>query len=372
MNEKSLFQKICAVAFLLFAIISCVATAQSLSLTLEMEIPFWISFTMMFIFAFGIYLLTSYCFKSVIDACNMDVYVDHRRRDFVLGIFGVLLFWLVCSMPTNTHSLFYTKVIDKVVVTELDNQKATLNHEIGFLDAGINTKYDNLIGQLKDKVRTLTNQFIAEIDNTDRLGLGSEAFNILTNIEVACGKQPNEYFGNRHTKQRNTSPQERLRIKNHYIPQINNLLQQSIDKHNEERNVEIARKEENKRMLLAYISKIESVTAYQNNKEIPHQDRIKAARLVIDNAYNNPDYRDKILDNVEVLVDANAGHKDSNVESYKIYKTERLHSVFKLWGDYLGGKMQNLDFDMFYWIIISLIIDIAGLLFFAIAFRKTY
>jgi len=154
MNEKSLFQKICAVAFLVFAIISCVATAQSLSLTLEMEIPFWLSFSMMFIFAFGIYLLTSYCFKLVIDACNMDVYVDHRRRDFILGIFGVLLFWLVCSMPTNTHSLFYTKVVDKVIVTELDNQKATLNNEVGFLDAGINTKYDNLIGQLNDKVRT--------------------------------------------------------------------------------------------------------------------------------------------------------------------------------------------------------------------------
>lgn len=372
MNEKSLFQKICAVAFLVFAIISCVATAQSLSLTLEMEIPFWISFAMMFIFAFGIYLLTSHCFRLVIDACNMDVYVDHRRRDFVLGIFGVLLFWLVCSMPTNTHSLFYTKVIDKVVIAELDNQKATLRNEAGLLDEGINIKYDNLIRHKKDEVETLKKQFIAEIDNTDRIGLGPEAFNILVSIEAACDKGRNEFFGNRHTKQRNTSPYERTRIKEHYIPQINNLLQLVIDKLNEERNSEISRREEKRQMLLAYIRKIENVSAEQNKEEIPHQDRIKAARLVLDNAYNNPDYRDNILDNVEMLVDANAGHKDSNVESYKIYKTERLHSVFKLWSDYLSGKIRNLDFDMFYWVIISLIIDIAGLLFFAIAFRKTY
>lgn len=372
MNEKSLFQKICAVAFLIFAIISCVATAQSLSLTLEMKMPMWLSFSMMFIFAFGIYLLTSYCFKLVIDACNMDVYVEHRRRDFVLGTFGVLLFWLVCSMPTNTHSLFYTKVIDKVIVAELDNQKAVLNNEVGLLETGINTKYDNLVSQVKDQVKTLTKQFIAEIDNTNRFGLGDEAFNILINIEAICGKKPDEFFGNRHTKQQNTSARERLRIKNHYIPQIDNLLQLTVDKLNEERNVEIVRKEDKKGLLKEHIKKIEDVTSYQNNSDVPHQDRINAARLVLANAYNNPDYRDKILDNVEVLIDANAGHKDSNVESYKIYKTERLHSVFKLWGDYLNGKMQNLDFDMFYWVIISLIIDIAGLLFFAIAFRKTY
>ena len=372
MNEKSLFQKICAVAFLVFAIISCVATAQSLSLTLEMEIPTWLSFAMMFIFAFGIYLLTSYCFKLVIDACNMDVYVDHRRRDFILGIFGVLLFWFVCSMPTNTHSLFYTKVVDKVAVAELDNQKAVLNKEVGLLEEGINLKYDNLITQLNDQVWTLTQQFVAEIDHTERLGLGDQAFNILANIEIACGKERNEYFGNRHTKQRNTSAQERLRIKDHYIPQINNLLQLTIDKYNEKRNIEIANKDKNKQLLLAYIDKIEKVTAYQKNEEVPHQDRVKAARLVMDNAYNHPDYRDNILDEVEVLKNADAGHKDSNVESYKIYKTERLHSVFKLWSDYLSGKMQNLDFDMLYWVIIALIIDIAGLLFFAIAFRKTY
>jgi hypothetical protein len=28
----------------------------------------------------------------VIDAANADVYTEHRRRDFILGLFGVLLF----------------------------------------------------------------------------------------------------------------------------------------------------------------------------------------------------------------------------------------------------------------------------------------
>lgn len=370
MNEKKLFQKICAVAFLVFAIISCVTTAQSLSLTLEMKIPFWISFTMMFIFAFGIYLLTSYCFKLVIDACNMDVYVDHRRRDFVLGILGVLLFWLACSMPTNTHSLFYTKVIDNVVAAELDNQKVTLNTELNRLDGDIKAQKDKEIELLKSEVTVLRDRFVAEINHTDRPGLGVEAFNILKDIEVKCGVNPDSYF--LHTTQRNTSGSERQRIKEHYIPQINNLLKQKIDEINAVRDSEISNNGKKKKELSDLIDKIQLVKSYQGDLDVPHQDRINAARLVLRNAYNDANYRDKILNNVEVLIDAKVGHKDSNVESYKIYKTERLHSVFKLWSDYLSGKMQNLDFDMFYWVIISLIIDIAGLLFFAIAFRKTY
>ena len=325
MNEKSLFQKICAVAFLIFAIISCVATAQSLTLTLEMEIPLWLSFTMMFVFAFGVYLLTSYCFKLVIDACNMDVYVDHRRRDFILGIFGVLLFWLVCSMPTNTHSLFYTKIVDKVVVAELDNQKETLNTELQLLGMDINTQKDKEIQQLSSEVKTLTDKFITEINHTDRPGLGVEAFNILKDIEVKCGVNPDSYF--LHTTQKNTSGSERARIKNHYVPQINNLLNQKIDEINVVRDREIAYNAEKKNLLSNYIKKIEQVKDYQRNIDVPHQDRINAARLVLDNAYNNPDYKDKILDNVEVLINVNEGHKDSVIDA-GTYKMDIIGYTF--------------------------------------------
>lgn len=370
MNEKSLFQKISVAAFLLFAIISCIATAQSLSLTLEMGIPSWLSFTIMFVFAFGLYLLTSYCFKLVIDACNMDVYVDHRRRDFILGLFGVILFWIVCSMPTNTHSLFYTKTVDKVVVAELDNQKESLKHEIDLLGTDVDKRYNDKIQEIRTKVYDLQNKFLAEVEHTDRPGLGQEAFSILKNIEIACGKKPDEVF--LHTTQRNTSATERNRIKDHYAPQIKNLLDGRINELNREREIEKNTGAETKRYLSNLISKIDQVKAYFRDTNIPRNDRVKAARQVLDNAYNHPEYRDKVLDNVQVLSDPRIGHKDDNVESYKIYKTERLHSVFKLWGDYLGGKMSDLDFDMFYWVIISIIIDIAGLMFFAIAFRKTY
>lgn len=365
------FQRICAIAFLVFAIISCVATAQSLCLTLGLGGPQWLIFAIAFIFAFGLYLLTSYCFKLVIDSQNYKIFMrkEDRRRDFILGLLGVALFWIICSMPTNTHSLLYTKVIDKVVVAELDNQRAVFNDAANLTDKDITEKYQRDISLLESSVNEKKGLFINEINNTDRLGLGPEAKAILADIQVICGKNREENYY-MHTTQKNTSPAERDRIKKHYEPQINNLLEWAKNNLLTKYNQAIANNKEEKESLQKRIKKIDGTKSMLRANDIDHQTKIMNARTVIDAGYNQPAYREKILDNMEVLADSKVGHKDSNVKYYNFYKTERLHSVFKVWGDFLTRKMQNLDFDMLYWIIISIIIDIAGLAFFGIAFRR--
>ena len=365
------FQKICAIAFFLFAIISCVATAQSLCLTLGLGGPQWLIFVLAFVFAFGLYLLTSYCFKLVIDSQNYQFFMrkEDRRRDFVLGLLGVALLWIICSMPTNTHSLLYTKVIDKVVVAELDNQRAVFNDAFNLTDKDITEKYHRDISFLESSVKEKWALFINEINNTNRIGYGPEAKAILADIKVLCGKEreDNYYI---ETTQKNTSPAERERIKKHFEPQINNLLEWAKNNRKTLYDQEIANNVQEKDILDKRIKKIDGTKSMLRANDIDHQTKILNARTVIDDGYNQPAYREKILDNMEVLSDSKIGHKDSNVKYYNFYKTERLHSVFKVWGDFLSHRMQNLDFDMLYWIIISIIIDIAGLAFFGIAFRR--
>jgi hypothetical protein len=365
------FQKICAVAFLVFATISCIATAQSLSLTLGLGGPQWLIFVIAFIFAFGLYLLTSYCFKLIIDSQNYKFFMpkEDRRRSFVLGILGVILFWIVCSMPTNTHSLLYTKVIDKVVVAELDNQRAVFDVAVSLTDKEITEKYYRDLSYLESSVNEKKALFINEINNTNRIGLGPEAKAILADIQVICGKsREEEYYI--HTTQKSTSVAERTRIKNHYEVQIDNLLKWAKNNLKEKYDQDIATMKPKKDALIARIDKIDGTKTMLLDKSLRHSLRIKDARIVIDDGYNQPDYRDQILDQIEVLKDSKEGHRNSNVMYYKHYKAERLHSVFKVWGDFLSKKMQNLDFDMLYWIVISIIIDIAGLAFFGIAFRR--
>ena len=366
------FQRICAIAFLIFAFISCAATAQSLCLTLGLDGPRWLIFLVAFIFAFGLYLLTSYCFKLMIDSQNYKIFMrkEDRRRDFILGILGVALFWIVCSMPTNTHSLLYTKVIDKVVIAELDHQRDVFENAANLTDKDITDKYQRDISFLESSINEKRALFINEINNTDRLGLGPEAKAILADIQVLCGKDREDPYY-MHTTQRNTSPAERDRIKKHYEPQIKNLLDWAKNNLKTKYDQDIANHRTEKIALQNRIKKIDGTKSMLHAKDLDHQTKIKNTRLVIDDGYNQPLYRDKILDNIEVLNDPQIGHKDSNVKYYNAYKTERLHSVFKVWSDFLSRRFQNLDFDMLYWIIISIIIDIAGLSFFGIAFRRT-
>ena len=50
-------------------------------------------------------------------------------------------------------------------------------------------------------------------------------------------------------------------------------------------------------------------------------------------------------------------------------KTSRILNVIEVWQDYFKGKYKGMGF--FYWILIAALVDIAGFIFFDIAFRRT-
>ena len=53
-----------------------------------------------------------------------------------------------------------------------------------------------------------------------------------------------------------------------------------------------------------------------------------------------------------------------------IYRSDRLVKVTKVWGDYFKGKFRHTDYTLWYWILLSVIVDIAAFAFFSIAFKK--
>lgn len=365
------FQRICAVAFLIFAIISCVATAQSLTLTLGLDtLPQWLVFTVLFVLAFLLFLLTSYCFKLIIDSLNsnVDMARSERHKNFGLGLLGVLLFWLVCSMPTNTHSLLYTKVHKEVVTNELDNQKQVYERFYKSTGQDIDKEYQDTLSAFRDKISTLKQSFMNEVEHSDRLGLGDKAKKILRTIEQACGKQFEEYFNDETNPRpmKDHSDAEIKRVQKHFdkrIDRIKNVHEETLKAQWERAKALL---DDDKNNLKNRVERISEMLKAINDDTY----KMKDARLLIEEGYNQNVYRNAILDNVETLEDPSKGHIDNNVKYYQKYKISRLHSVFKVWGDFFSKRFQNLDFDMLYWIIISLIIDIAGLAFYGIAFRR--
>ena len=53
-----------------------------------------------------------------------------------------------------------------------------------------------------------------------------------------------------------------------------------------------------------------------------------------------------------------------------VYRSDRLVKVTKVWGDYFKGVFKNTDYTLWYWILLSIIVDIAAFAFFEIAFKK--
>lgn len=51
-----------------------------------------------------------------------------------------------------------------------------------------------------------------------------------------------------------------------------------------------------------------------------------------------------------------------------VTKVKRMISVFSVWEDFLAGKYEGHGF--FFWVLISILVDVAAFIFFDIAFKK--
>lgn len=121
MNESPLPKIICAVAYACFAGISCWATAESLHLLLS-TLPLAVCW----IISIGLFLIASYGTKLMADSANTDIYMERRGAKFFCGMGILLAFWLVCSMPTNTHTFFYRNTIAERVADDIASTQGYL------------------------------------------------------------------------------------------------------------------------------------------------------------------------------------------------------------------------------------------------------
>lgn len=97
----------CIIAFLILAGISCWATEQSLHLLLPTgwpEVLVW-GITIAF------FVVASLGTKMIADTLNSPAFIDNRKVKLFGGILLVIFFWLLMSMPTNTHTFFYNDKI---------------------------------------------------------------------------------------------------------------------------------------------------------------------------------------------------------------------------------------------------------------------
>ena len=122
MNENKFLKIFTILGFLAFAAVSCWATAESLHLLLP-SIPL----ILCWVVTIGFFFIASWGTKMIVDSFNQEIYLEKRGLHLLGGIVLTIIFWLLCSMPTNTHTFFFRSVIDNKVSQDITMTKNYLN-----------------------------------------------------------------------------------------------------------------------------------------------------------------------------------------------------------------------------------------------------
>jgi len=345
--------------FVVFGTVSCFATSESLYLTFDGAFPraIWI------VIVIGFYIITSLGTKWIIESFSSG-FQENRRLKLFGGLLIVLVFWLAVSFPTNAHTFLYKRAAKTVAQKEIAWQDKQLNSItdvnawISGLDVAIRMK--NIKAEIESKKVAL----IEEIKHPDRKGFAEKSERILLEIE--------ELFGIKNgsiprTAARNSTEKEMNRLCMHYSNAIENQLGIYISNMEKELYLKVAEREKNIEKAKDTKKKLEAmIKALDDNRNV-NEAMLKEARAQINNAYN-------ILDNYTIT--GESSYRTKYVENEKGLPSHKLTNAGEIvYKDYLSGQL-NKKYDiqetksMIYFILISLMIDIAAFLFFNIAFKS--
>lgn len=349
MEQKNYLKLIWMVAFIAFAAVSCWATAESLHLLLSS----W-PLAMCWVVTVGFFIIASLGTKMIVDSLNQDIYLEKRGLRLVGGIVIVLIFWLICSMPTNTHTFFYRTVINDKVNTDISTTRGYLSQIKN--NTNNKTQATVKVNELKNNVDVLLGELEAEIKNEVNPGIGPKSKEILrkfaTLLEVDK-VEPLSYKG--------TSKQDRDKLCDAYRTKIYILAENratNIMAHilspNSDNIKEVKRDDENLALVKKYIG---DKTINLNDAE-----DVEDVCDKLNTAYNT------VKKNSDFINFSSKTDEANYTADNPITKVKRMISVFDVWEDFMAGEYAGHGF--MFWIIISILVDIAAFIFFDLAFKK--
>lgn len=302
----------------------------------------------------GFFVIASMGTKMIVDSFNQKIYLERRGMRLIGGVIILLVFWLACSMPTNTHTFFYRSVINDKVTSDISTTEGYLLQikDNIVTEAKIQAK----CAETKNKVETKLGELKAEIENDANPGFGPHAKEILREFAELLGVariKPLSYKG--------TSVQDRQRLYDAYRNKMYILLENRLlniekemtpptDTHQKQadrdyKNLELVKKYINDGTLdLNDANDIKTIC-----------DKLNAGYATIRTYKQFVDFKDET---------DQAAYTSANA----VTKVKRMVSVFDVWADYLNGAYDGHGF--FFWILISILVDIAAFIFFDIAFKK--
>lgn len=350
MGEFNIKKIIFGILFLCAATVSCWATTESLRLIMPdyNQIFLWI---IVIIF----YIVASLGFDWAINSFNQDIYQEHRTLRFIGGAVLFLLAWLVCSMPTNTHTFFF---IDQVRSTVNNDLSETMGYSAQIMQNKIvEEKIQAAQNKLRNDIEMKLGELEAEIRNELNPGFGPKSEQILRDFAslLSVAKvEPLTY----------KSAVNKDKIVDEYRSKIMQLMDSRMDVIDNS----LRAADENTYVALAAgdYKNLYELQEQINNKQLDIKKPLGVQKVsdALDQAYGTiKTYKDHVAFNSELS-------EKRYTDEHPTTLVKRLLSVFDVWRDFLKGEYENNTLRISFWVVISVILDICAFIFFHIAFKK--
>lgn len=339
MNDNSFMKIFSIFGFVVMAGISCWATEQSLHLLWP-----WMPELFVWCITVAFFVVASLGTKLIVDALSPDYYMENRKFVLIGGVVLTLVFWLITSMPTNTHTFFYNKKINDVAIQDIN----TTNKYLAQIKERKVTlpEWDPIEKQADELTTLMTNEFNG-ISGTRIQGNGPYTQELVTKIGNIL--DPFRVYPNPNTNSRDTH------ILITYQEQINaSKARKKMEFQAPTSSVVDAEK------WFDYLSEDkDTITTLMSKSEIDEQ-IIKQTEGELHTAYTIIKSNAKFVELDEEDVET---YTQENLET----RTIRMLSVVDVWIDFLKGKYPA---SFAFWILLSVLVDVAAFIFFDIAFKK--
>jgi len=349
MNENSSLKILSILAFTAFAGVSCWATAESLHLLLDS----W-PIVMCWIVTIGFFIIASMGTKLIVDSLNKNLYQEKRGLKFLGGVITVVVFWLICSMPTNTHTFFYRTVIDNVTDNDI---QCTTGYLAQIKENTKNKEQAELkVKQLQNELEILLGELEVEIKNEANPGFGEKAEDIFRKFAKLLGVDKIEPLNVKAA-----TPKQRQDLCDAYRKKMYLLAETKA------RNIIqsiLVPSKSNLKDAVGSLKNLNQAKEMIASGEIDLNDTkdVKAVSGQLNTAYN------VIKKNEQFVNFKSETDKMEYTANSPITKVKKLISVFDAWEAFLKGEFAGYGFG--FWIVISILVDIAAFIFFDIAFKK--
>ncbi len=347
MNSENKFLKIFfIVAFLLLMVISSWATVESLHLLLpEWPVVFFWAISLIFFF------LASYGVKLMTDSFNQNKFIERRLWKLLGGVVLVIIFWIFFSLPTNTHTFFYKAKAKQVVTDEMSYTKSKLIDLESTRDAKRIINNDKM--EFSSNVDNTFAAYAGEINNPGNIGSGKRADSILVVLDNLLGNKLNRLT----LKSKNIT--HRRQFIDAMKRQVNSMKEIKLKEY-DKKLADIVKGVDKKeiRELKNYFNNIQKkMSNNPTNNDEPTQ-------LTKNNLIRSFSIINKYSDDLNKTYP----NRTKSLLDYPTPKTIQLDSVVDVWKSFFKGDYKGEGF--LYWIIVAILIDIAGFLMFALGFRS--